>query len=153
FVTQRMLARLSLTSDPDEYIKNKNIGPDALEVDRDTFIQKFKEKHGSLKSALMEQELVSGIGNVYSDEILYQMKINPKAKVEDLDEPHLEELYNKTHDILATAIKHQSGNDGLPDYFLLSHRKKGENCPSNNGKIATMKVAGRTSYYCPACQG
>ncbi|MEX0928689.1 MAG: DNA-formamidopyrimidine glycosylase family protein [Balneolales bacterium] len=152
FDCQRMLGRVSLTPDPEEYARAADLGPDALEVDRDTFVQTLKGKRGKLKSALMNQESISGIGNVYSDEILYQMGLNPKSNAGDLDDPGLDELYRVTREVLTRAVNYQTDGKNIPDEFLLAHRKKGAPCPKGKGKIETMKVSGRTAYYCPSCQ-
>lgn len=149
----RMLGRINLTNDPQAFIQDKHLGPDALEVDHDTFIEKIKSKQRSnLKATLMEQELISGIGNVYSDEILFQAGINPKKSPSELDEESLDHLYDVTRSVLETAVKSETNHEDIPDYFLLRNRKRGKPCPKGNGKIQTMKVAGRTSYYCSSCQ-
>jgi formamidopyrimidine-DNA glycosylase len=61
----------------------------------------------------------------------------------------LEELHGQT---LQTAIERGANPNELPESFLLSHRREGEECPRGNGKIRKTSAAGRTAYYCPACQ-
>ncbi|MEX0685634.1 MAG: DNA-formamidopyrimidine glycosylase family protein [Balneolales bacterium] len=149
----RMLGRINLTDDPKHFIQSKNLGPDALEIDQSSFIEKLKSKKGTnLKATLMEQELIAGIGNVYSDEILFQAGLNPKKTPAELDDATFSNLYNVTRNVLEIAVRSETNHEGIPETFLLVNRKKGKPCPKGNGKIKTMKVAGRTSYYCEACQ-
>ena len=149
----RMLGRINLTDDPEDYIQNKHLGPDALEIDQETFIDKIKsKKRSNLKATLMKQELISGIGNVYSDEILFQAGLNPKKTASELDDETLVRLFHVTHDVLEKAVTSETNHEDMPETFLLLNRKKGKACPKGNGKIQTMKVAGRTAYYCDSCQ-
>ena len=102
-----------------------------------------------MKAALMNQQVVAGVGNIYSDEILFQVRLHPRAEVQRLDGATLEELHGQT---LQTAIERGANTNELPESFLVSHRREGEECPRGNGEIRKTSAAGRTAYYCPACQ-
>ncbi|MEJ2375499.1 MAG: zinc finger domain-containing protein, partial [Pseudolabrys sp.] len=100
--------------------------------------------------------LIAGIGNVYSDEILFQARLHPQTQVEDLDDTQVGNLYRVMRRVLQTAIKKGAGSEQLferaPASYLLRHRESGAKCPRCGGKVKTMKAGGRTAYYCPKCQ-
>jgi formamidopyrimidine-DNA glycosylase len=145
----RMFGKVDLVEDPDEFIREKKLGPDPLALDATSFRERFEGRRGGVKAALMNQQVVDGVGNIYSDEILFQVRLHPRAEVQRLDGATLEELHGQT---LQTAIERGANPNELPESFLLSHRREGEECPRGNGEIRKTSAAGRTAYYCPACQ-
>jgi len=148
YVDQRKLGRIGLTDDPDDFLREKRIGPDALSLDRKGFIKAFTGRRGAIKPALMGQQIVAGIGNLYADEILYQARIHPLTPIEKLD---LKRLFKATREVLETGIRHTTEGKPFPDSYLWSHRSKGEDCPCG-GKVESFKVGQRTTYFCPKCQ-
>jgi formamidopyrimidine-DNA glycosylase len=104
----------------------------------------------------MDQTLIAGIGNIYADEILFQARLHPKTPVTSLDDRQGAELFSQIKQVLKTAIECGAGAEQflgrLPDHYLLPHREKDGKCPRCGGPIASLKAAGRTSYYCPRCQ-
>jgi len=152
FDDQRMFGKVDLIEDLEEFVRRKKLGPDLLELDPASFRERFEGRMGSVKAALMNQQLVAGVGNIYSDEILFQARLHPETRIEQLDDATLEKLFEETRRVLETAIERGAYPQELPDYFLLSHRREGEKCPRGNGEIRKLKAAGRTAYYCPACQ-
>jgi len=100
----------------------------------------------------MNQKTLAVIGNLYSDEILFQARIHPRTSVAQLDDPTLENLRKETLRVLKKAIEREAYPQELPDSFLLSHRQVGARCPRGNGQIQKLKAAGRTAYFCPTCQ-
>ncbi|MFW6056456.1 MAG: Fpg/Nei family DNA glycosylase [Chloroflexota bacterium] len=155
YVNVRRLGEISYTNDRAAFIEEHELGPDALDdsLDRDTFIKSYKGRRGSVKGALMNQSIVAGIGNVYSDEILFQAGIDPRTNVNSLDEDTLGDIYGVMRRVLRTAADH-GGNPGeLPDDWLLPVvQAGGETCPGCKGKIEKVKVSGRSAHYCPECQ-
>src|SRR5215216_699577 len=152
FDCQRMFGKVDLIEDLEEFVREKKLGPDPLELDSASFRERFEGKKGSVKSALMNQQVVAGVGNIYSDEILFQAHLYPGTRIERLDDAALEKLFQETRRVLKTAIERGANPQMIPDHFLLSHRREGEKCPRGNGEIRKIKAAGRTAYYCPACQ-
>lgn len=158
FVNQRKLGEVRLIDDPDEFIAAADLGPDAL--DKQVNLKAFRDiigsSRGAIKSTLMNQSRLAGIGNVYSDEILFQARINPKTPAEKLDGKTIARLYRALRRVLMVSIKKGAGAEDLPERlpksFLLRHREAGAQCPHCGGKIRTMKANGRTAYYCPRCQ-
>lgn len=158
FVNQRLLGRICVIEDPDAFIAGKKLGPDALDgaLDQVTFKQLMTGRKGSIKSALTDQSLLAGIGNIYSDEILFQAGLHPSALVQSLTDKELGALYRTTRRVLKAAIARGAGSeelmDRLPANYLLPHRQAGKTCPRCKSTIKTLKAAGRTAYYCPRCQ-
>jgi formamidopyrimidine-DNA glycosylase len=152
FDDARMFGKVDLVEDPDEFIREKKLGPDPLTLDANSFRERFEGRRGGVKAALMNQQIVAGVGNIYSDEILFQVRLHPRAQIQRLEGTTLEVLHGQTLRVLETAIERGAYPQELPDSFLLSHRREGEECPRGNGEIRKTNAAGRTAYYCPACQ-
>jgi formamidopyrimidine-DNA glycosylase len=148
FDDQRKFGKIGLTPDPDSFIKEKRLGPDALEINLKTFRRIFRKRKGRIKPLIMNQNFIAGIGNLYADEILYQSRIHPLTKADKLDREQLENLFREMKMVLDKAIEYQDQPHTLPSHFLLSHRYPGGKCPQG-GKIEIMKVGGRTTYICP----
>ncbi|MFO7971301.1 MAG: DNA-formamidopyrimidine glycosylase family protein [Desulfobacterales bacterium] len=151
---QRKLGKVRLVDDPDRFVRSRGLGPDALapDLDADAFKQTIRGFRGSVKSALMNQQLIAGIGNIYSDEILYQTGIFPKHSVTQMDEKILDRLYETVKEVLVTAIDVQADPERLPNTYIIPQRHGEGRCPGDGSPIERLKVSGRSSYYCPQCQ-
>ena len=152
FVCRRKLGKIYLTEGVEEFREEKSLGKDALDLSKEDFIELLQQKKGSIKGAITDQHVISGIGNVYADEILYQCQIHPKTKSEKLSEKERAAVYQKTQTVLKTAINNEGRRSQLPDNYLTPHRKEGADCPKCSGKVAMIKVSGRSTYFCPECQ-
>ena len=152
FINQRLLGKINLIDSCEKYIKRHDLGPDALRLEKDEFKKLFKESKAYIKSILMDQSKICGIGNIYSDEICYQMNIHPETKADTFKEKVVEEIYVKMRNILEEAINKNYKNISLPDDWLIKNRNEGDECPSCKGNIKKIKVSGRSSYFCPYCQ-
>ena len=152
FINPRKLGRLHITDNIHAFMQQMEIGPDALAIKEEDFLQKMKQKKGMLKSALMDQRFLSGIGNIYSDEILFQAGLHPKTKISDLNETHYAILFIRMKEVLQVAIEYQAIPQNLPASFIIPRRKEGEPCPSCGGTVKKEKLSGRGFYYCPGCQ-
>ena len=104
----------------------------------------------------MDQSAVAGIGNIYSDEILFQAHLNPDIRIAALDKPATRWLFKAMQDVLGTAIAYGAGSeialDRLPHGFLLPQRGEAGTCPRCGTAIARSKTGGRRGYFCPRCQ-
>jgi len=154
YVSQRMLGEVRFEKDKSSFLEKRNYGPDAMDdsLNKKVFKDLLKDRKGTIKSVLMNQELVSGIGNEFSDEILFHSQIHPKTKVQDLAQKKVDEIYEQMRVVLQKAIDHNTNYDELKDSFLLAHREKNGKCPKCNSKLNTINVSGRTAYFCPVCQ-
>lgn len=152
YVAPRKLGRIAVVASPEEFLSKQKLGPDALALTEKEFIEMASGYNGSIKSMLMKQQLIAGIGNIYSDEILFQAKLHPTRAVNQLNETSLKQLYRAIQSVLQTAIKAHAEPDEMPSSFLLPHRAKGERCPRCNSQVEKFQVSGRTSWFCPRCQ-
>ena len=163
----RKFAKILLFDDKD--LKNledvKNIGPDPLKPDLQfkDFKSLITKKRGIVKKVLMDQNVVSGIGNIYADEILFAVKIHPLKKVEKLSDRELELIFNASKNILKKAIKLRgtstsdfrdtSGRAGTFGKVLQVYRRSGAICPRKcGGTIKRIKIGSRSAHFCSACQ-
>ncbi len=152
FVCQRMLGEVGLTEDAEGFIKAKNLGPDAAALNLADFKEIVRGKRGAIKSFLMNQKYLAGVGNVYSDEILFQSGIHPQAKVNELTEAQIKKVYQNMLKVFDVAVKSRADPGQFPDDFLLPQRHKEGRCPRFHGPLEHRKVSGRTAYFCPHCQ-
>jgi formamidopyrimidine-DNA glycosylase len=148
FDDMRKFGKIGLTKNPDNFIREKNLGPDALEINFKTFKELFKNRKGIIKSLIMNQNFIAGIGNLYADEILYQSQIHPLTTADKLKKDDLENLFKDMKMVLNKAIEYQDSPHSMPSNFLLAHRYQGGECPQG-GALTTLKVGGRTTYLCP----
>lgn len=124
--------------------------------------EKFKRKNLPIKSVLLDQSIITGIGNIYDDEILFMSGINPLKKACDLKEEDLENIIKNTRTVLehaielgGTTIKSFTSSEGVHGLFqneLLVHGKGGSPCPNCGTILLKTKVNGRGTHYCPKCQ-
>lgn len=152
YISKRKLGDVEFTDNLEKFIEEKDLGPDALEINKKEFVSLLKDKKSMVKTALTDQSVISGIGNVYADEILFQCKIHPKQKTTALSDADFKSLYKNTQKVLEKAIEKNADPSKLPKSYLLPNREEGNDCPICKGKIEKIKIAGRTGYYCPSCQ-
>ena len=125
-------------------------------------LNKFKNKKLPIKSVLLDQSIIVGIGNIYADEILFMCKINPLKHCNLITEEEASNIIKYTKEVLEKAIKMggttirtYSSVDGVHGLFqeeLLVHGKDKEKCLNCGNTIIKIKVGGRGTYYCPNCQ-
>jgi formamidopyrimidine-DNA glycosylase len=154
YISQRLLGRVGLAEDLESFFGEHDLGPDALsdKVDRERFLRILEGKRGMIKPTLMDQSMISGIGNVYSDEILFQAKIHPKTPVNKLNGEDRKELYRTMRRVLRVASRNQADPGRFPRGYITPRRKQGDKCPACAGEVKKITVSGRSSYYCPLCQ-
>jgi formamidopyrimidine-DNA glycosylase len=154
YVSRRKLGELELIESVDDFVDQKDLGPDALnDLDLDTFKDLADGRRMMVKSFLMDQQTLAGIGNVYSDEILFQAGVHPRTKIDRLDEGTLEQVYDEMQEVLHTAIDCQAEPSQFPDNYLTPHRHSDGKCPLCGELVKRVKVSGRSAYYCPNRQG
>jgi formamidopyrimidine-DNA glycosylase len=152
YVMPRKLGQIALVEDPDDIIERKNLGPDALRMSYTDWNEALSGRRGMVKSTLMNQQILAGIGNIYSDEILYQARLHPRIKINTLGAKTTEQLYKVMQEVLAKAIECRADPGRYPDSYLTPRRQEGAACPHCNGKVQRIKVSGRSGYFCPQCQ-
>ncbi len=147
---RRKFGEIDGVTNPDDFIKEKELGPDPIEdeIDFKTFKELFNNRTGAVKSALMNQQILAGIGNIYSDEILFQAKIFPGKSLNKIDDKELKKIYRMMNKVLEKAIKVKADPEKMPNFYLIHHRNPGDDCPKCDGKIKKKTIGGRSSYYC-----
>lgn len=150
FDDPRIFGEVSLTKSPQAFLKERRIGPDALQMDEETFKGIMSGRRGLIKPALLNQRLISGLGNLYADEALFQSGICPKAR--GLDEEEISILFFWIQEVLKTALALGADLGRLPKSYLLPNRHPKGQCPRDGSPLCREKIGGRTSYYCPVHQ-
>ncbi|MBZ9578681.1 DNA-formamidopyrimidine glycosylase [Patescibacteria group bacterium] len=141
-----------------------SLGPEPLV--KDFTFQKFKDvltgKKGKIKQILMNQEVIAGIGNIYSDEILFEARIHPLKEVPNLNKDEFKEIFRAIKKILKKAVKLRGesisdfrdigGRRGFFDEYRKVYRKEGQKCSRCGAIIKKIKIAGRSAHFCSKCQ-
>jgi formamidopyrimidine-DNA glycosylase len=158
FVDPRRFGRLSVAT-----AANFDAGGiEPLEIDGDQFIELLRGRKTPLKSALLNQKLLRGVGNIYADESLFRAGIRPRRRAAAVTREQLRQLLIAIKEVLREAIA--LGGSSISDYvdangeeglFQLQHRvygREGEPCLVCRTPIKRVVIAGRSSHYCPKCQ-
>ena len=137
-------------------------GPDALLVEFDTFYARLKQRRGSIKALLLNQSFLSGVGNIYADELLFAARVHPRAKVERLSRQrarlihqHMIETLRLAVELRGSSISDYVDAEGASGEFQDRHRvygRAGEPCLICATPIRRAIVAQRGTHYCPRCQ-
>lgn len=147
----RKLGAIGLVASPEAYVEEKGLGPDPT---ADGFgLRDFREvldgRRGTVKGTLMNQEILAGVGNVYSDEALFQAGVHPETSVDELDEDRVGEVWRALDRVLRKTVEYRTDADArVPGTWLLPHRDEGADCPRCPGTIRRTSVSGRSSYFC-----
>lgn len=158
FVDPRRFGRLSVVSEKDF----EAVGVEPLEIDPDSFVSLFRGRKTPIKSALLNQKLLRGVGNIYADESLFRAGIRPRRRASSIRRDQFAKLHAALKEVLKEAIK--LGGSSVSDYvdsngeegfFQLQHRvygRESEPCLVCRTPIKRIVIAGRSSHYCPKCQ-
>lgn len=158
FVDPRRFGRLSVATSADFSAG----GIEPLEIDIDRFVELFRGRKTPIKSALLNQKLLRGVGNIYADESLFRAGIRPKRRAATMTSEQLTRLHRSVQEVLREAIA--LGGSSISDYvdaegaegfFQLQHRvygREGKPCLICKTPIKRVVIAGRSSHYCPKCQ-
>lgn len=120
--------------------------------------EKFKTHHTDIKKILLDQSYITGIGNIYADEILFKSKINPKKHADKLSKNKLQAIIDNTKIVFEESLKYKGtypnidGKRGTFEEHLMVHKREGEKCYECGNTIVKEKIGGRGTYYCPHCQ-
>ena len=152
YISIRMFGKLDLVDSLEDLRKKKKLGPDAFTMSFEEFQDALKKRTAIMKSALLNQSILCGIGNIYSDEILFRARIHPKRKIDSLSEIELQNLFTSIKEILEYGIIHEGELSSYAKSFLIPHRQKDENCPKCGGIIERYEISGRHGFFCPTCQ-
>lgn len=148
-----------------DFLAKEKFGPEPL--DKNFTLNLFKEilnkrKGAKIKPLLMEQSFIAGIGNLYSDEVLFYAKVQPTRKAGNLKPKEIEKIYQGIKKILPASIKQRGtsvdtyvdtkGKEGNYISRLKVYRREGQPCFICGSKIKRLKMGGRSAHFCPKCQ-
>ena len=131
--------------------------------DRDLVISKIKSRKAAIKSLILNQEIMSGVGNIYADESLWRAKIHPESSAADLSRKKIGSLVDAATEVMAEAIEvggtsfdalyiNVNGESGFFETSLAAYGQEGEPCPRCGRQIRRIAFANRSSHFCPKCQ-
>lgn len=153
-IWQRKLGAIGIVGSPGGFVRKRGFGPDALSAGAPLadFRQMLAKRRGAIKAALMDQQFIAGIGNVYSDEMLFQSGIHPRASASNLDQDQTALLHRSMRRVLRTAIRHRAEPESMPNTWLLPSRQEGKPCPRCGTPLEGLTVSGRHAIFCPRRQ-
>ncbi len=161
---QRKFGRIkSFSACKEESISDlRKLGPEPLEISSPDFVNLFRKRKGRIKPALLNQQIIAGLGNIYADESLFEARINPLQRIDKISPKKLRRLHRAVQKILKRAIR--AGGSSIENYykvngeigsFQLQHNvygREGLVCKRCKAKIKRIKISQRSSYFCPRCQ-
>jgi formamidopyrimidine-DNA glycosylase len=142
YVNVHKFGAIGMVDDVDAFVEDEGLGPDALELDLHGFRAALEGRRGAIKSTLMNQNVMAGIGNVYADELLLAAGVDPRARTDRLEADTIRDLHRAMRTVLAQAIEARVEVDRLPRSFLLPHRDDEGKCPRCGAALKRAKVGG-----------
>jgi len=163
FIDTTSMARVYLTARPGSEIAGfAELGPDALDpaLSSEVFESRLKKHRGELKNLLRNQSFIAGMGNAYSDEVLFAAKLRPLRRASTLSPGERRALYAAMRSVLASAVEtiraqYAAGKHPLHKQdraFLQVHGKKTAPCPRCGHRLSVIHPGGEATYFCRACQ-
>jgi len=140
----------------------EKFGPEALDIKLNTFFERLsRHPNARIKPLLMDQTFIAGIGNIYSDEILFAAGVRPLRRAKTLSKEEVGKIFQNIKKILKKAIKHHGssveyyvdarGKKGDFSKYHKVYQKEGEKCRCG-GIVKRIKIGGRSAHFCPKCQ-
>lgn len=157
--------KLIKTGALDDFLEKEKFGPEPF--DKNFTLARFvarldRRPNAKIKQFLMDQTNIAGIGNIYSDEILFASRVHPLRKIKDLTPAEIKSIYKNIRKILNEAIKLKGtsadlyldayGKEGNFLSYLKVYGREGKKCFHCKGLIKRIKLGGRSAHFCPACQ-
>ncbi|MEV0687161.1 DNA-formamidopyrimidine glycosylase family protein [Nocardia sp. NPDC050378] len=154
--TKKRLA-VYVVEDPQSVPGIARLGPDALAVTEDEFAALLRGTSQRIKTALVDQTLLAGIGDAYSDEILHTARISPFANTKTMPSETVSQLYAAMRSVLLDAVDRSTGQDaarlkGEKRSGMRVHARTGQPCPVCGDTVREVSYAERSFQYCPTCQ-
>ncbi len=157
--------RLLNTDEYQAQLGPHRLGPDALKLTREQMRERLHKSRREIKTALLDQRAIAGIGNLYASEILHLARVHPRARCDRVSGIQWKRIHRSTIEVLETAIEYEGSTlaDGTyrnalnsPGQYQNRHRvydRAGRPCPScNSGRIRRVVQAQRSTFYCSSCQ-
>ena len=145
------------------YVKDIAADPFDSQFNLDETIERFKKKKTEIKRALLDQGVMSGVGNIYADEALWRSKIHPESRTETMKVLRIKKLIENATSVMSEALSvggtsfddlyiNVNGESGYFERSLAVYGQEGEGCPRCGREIRRIKFANRSSHFCPKCQ-
>ena len=145
------------------YVKDIAADPFDSQFNLDETIERFKKKKTEIKRALLDQGVMSGVGNIYADEALWRSKMHPETRTENMKALRVKELIENATLVMSEALAvggtsfddlyiNVNGESGYFERSLAVYGQEGEGCPRCGREIRRIKFANRSSHFCPKCQ-
>lgn len=154
FDDPRGFGRVWLVDDPARV--TADLGPDALTLDRDLFLERLHRVKRQLKPLLLDQSFVAGVGNIYADETLFRAHLHPERRSDRLTSAEADHLYSALHQVITLAVQLKGANiDGVFEagqFPVAVYGRQGLPCQVCGVLISKIRVGQRGTHFCPVCQ-
>ena len=147
FDDSRKFAHIVWVDDLPAYLINRKLGPDALEITESEFLDLLARRKGQLKAFLLDQHGLSGVGNLYADEICFQARIHPASRLERLRVEQKRLIFHLMREILSSAVERLAYYREYPENWFWQWRQLGRPGPEGVGIVQRATIAGRTTYF------
>jgi len=145
------------------YVKDIAADPFDSQFNLEETIERFKKKKTEIKRALLDQGVMSGVGNIYADEALWRSKMHPESRTETMKVSRIKELIENATLVMSEALAvggtsfddlyiNVNGESGYFERSLAVYGQEGEGCPRCGREIRRIRFANRSSHFCPKCQ-
>ena len=154
FDDPRAFGRVWLVEDPREV--TEKLGPDALLIQRETFLDRLSGMRRQLKPLLLDQSFVAGIGNIYADETLFRARLHPLKISSELNNEEMNRLYDALHGVITQAVRAKGANiDGVFEagsFPVAVYGRGGKPCIACGALVVKERLGQRGTHFCPVCQ-
>jgi formamidopyrimidine-DNA glycosylase len=152
FENKRKFGWWDLIDSIEDFKSSHNLSDDARDLSLEDFKDALSNRKTDIKKIIMDQSIAAGVGNWMADEILYQSKIHPKRRVDDMTETEVESVFKAMKKVIEVAIKNEAHYEDFPKKILMHFRKEDAICFHTSCNIQKIKVGGRTTYFSPEWQ-
>ncbi len=164
FYDVRKFGRICITTEQGliEHPRLGKLGPEPFDITADEFADMIKRRNKAIKTVLLDQHIIAGLGNIYADESLFDAGIRPSVKPKRITRPRLRKLHGSIIKILNKAIKNRGtsvddyldgfGQTGNFQNLIRVYGKTGQACPNCGNPIKRIVLGGRSTHYCTRCQ-
>lgn len=164
FYDVRKFGRIGIynSSELAKHPRLSKLGPEPFDLTPPRFVELFGGRNKPIKIALMDQEIIAGIGNIYADESLFAAGIRPNLKASKINTDRLKKLHKSVIKVLNKAIDNRGssvddyldgfGKSGEFQNLLMAYGRTGEKCKKCKSTIKRIVLGGRSTHYCPRCQ-
>ena len=152
FENKRKFGWWNLIDSIEDFKKEHNLSDDARELSLKQFKEALSTRKTDIKKVIMDQSVAAGVGNWMADEILYQAKVHPKKKVDEMTEEDIKQVFESMQKVIEVAIENDAHYSDFPKDFLIHNRKENATCFHTGAAIEKIKVGGRTTYFSPEWQ-